>query len=731
MICFDALLQRVKGETKQTPYHSHFIILTDMKKHSTILISIMLVLSLKSFSQDFYWQYPVPCGNSCNDLQFGSNDVAWIVGSNGTFMKSTDGGNHWTYKQICQQTLNAMDFANNNIGIAVGIYHTILQTENGGDSWTAVYQDSSNYHLSDVVMINENKAFAVGDSGIILSSVDKGKNWSKKKLPDDIRLYSIDFVNENVGWVSGWYDNVWVTNDPTVYKTTDGGENWTPVATSIYGSVIGKQIQFINENVGFVSQCYDEIRKTVDGGENWELLELDIPNGMDRFHFIDEMNAWGVGSSGYNYPDNIFKTTDGGRTWSTIKYGNSVSLNAVVAKSVDEFWAVGFGGMIINTKDAGVNINKLSETPKLLTGVKDLFFIDPLHGWASADFGYVLRTENGGKNWDEYKSGSLGASKLFFINKNIGWAGSGNWSKGYIHKTTDGGKTWERVYYDNIGAISNIYFEDENNGIAIGSNHILKTNDGGVNWTNESTNDKDYSFGVSCIFDSNTWYITYGSKHVLSTKDGGNNWEEAKNVVAGYHITSIDFATQDSGWATSFANEVVSTSNGGLDWHEQQPLKVNSAIYDISFINESDGWYSNSRGQIFYTEDGGNSWEEVNNMSSNYMFTIFALDENNIWSGGNCNSIISTRNPLTSNLKRYGSKRQSVLLYPNPAQTNITLVGADGDASYKIVSLAGRTRFSGVVGDGNIDVNSLEGGVYLIEIEQDNKRDVKKLIIRK
>ncbi len=64
-----------------------------------------------------------------------------------------------------------------------------------------------NNTLRSVALYNNSVLFAVGELGTVLTSTDFGKNWkvTHRFLGLENDLYSIDFTDENNGWICGTY----------------------------------------------------------------------------------------------------------------------------------------------------------------------------------------------------------------------------------------------------------------------------------------------------------------------------------------------------------------------------------------------------------------------------------------------------------------------------------------------------------------------------------------------
>src|SRR4029077_11217469 len=113
--------------------------------------------------------------------------------------------------------------------------------------------------------------------------------------------------------------------------------------------------------------------------------------------------------------------------------------------------------------------------------LQDFSFIDTNNGFAVGARGTILRTTDGGNNWELI----AGATEddlygVSFIDSNIGTV-VGNF--GAILRTTDAGSHWTIQREGISDVLFGVSFTDPNNGTAVGSDGlILRTTDGGTNW---------------------------------------------------------------------------------------------------------------------------------------------------------------------------------------------------------------------------------------------------------
>jgi len=262
------------------------------------------------------------------------------------------------------------------------------------------------------------------------------------------RFDDVFFLNENLGWAANGYYSA-------VYKTIDGGANWTLQTT---GATLGgphyfRNIEFLDENIGFLGTLNQKFYKTIDGGTTWNLVTNISPNpdaicGLDC---VGTSTVYGCGA--YFTPAHIIKSTDSGNTWQFI------DMSAYA--------------------DALVEINFISENVGFVGGNK-------------ATGGVILKTTDGGTTWTEIlNTNSTGdyVWKLQVLNSNNNVIfgsveSSGGPNPGRLAKSIDGGVTWT---FQNApeSIVQAVGFLDENHGWMGGhTTGFYETTNGGATWTN-------------------------------------------------------------------------------------------------------------------------------------------------------------------------------------------------------------------------------------------------------
>ena len=137
-------------------------------------------------------------------------------------------------------------------------------------------------------------------------------------------------------------------------------------------------------------------------------------------------------------------------------------------------------------------------------------------------FSEIRKTTNSGSNWVvlvSIQELSYSIYRIFFINNNTGFFNA--YSSSSLSRTINGGNTWDAGVYGagNYKYYYNFSFPDLNTGWFIGD-QIIKSTNGGLNWTTMST---QYGSNFKGIFFHNNltgWMVSNGGL-IIKTTTGG------------------------------------------------------------------------------------------------------------------------------------------------------------------------------------------------------------------
>jgi photosystem II stability/assembly factor-like uncharacterized protein len=253
---------------------------------------------------------------------------------------------------------------------------------------------------------SDNVIYAGGQTGFLLKSTDGGDSWKGSYAMNGnntATINSLHFIDENVGYAGFYYG--------AISKTTNGGQSWQkqiaidPGATTSY--IYG--IDFVDADYGFdvgrVKSNVDLIYKTTNGGADWTDTTKIVNADLRDVAFADKNNGVVVG-----YKLKSAYTTDGGATWNLSTFKNvpdtlsTANINQVSFTSGMEAVAVG-NRIFLHSTDAGATWDFISDVDTTVANLVGLTFKDSVNGYAMGSSPIVeetmgvYNTTDGGLSW--------------------------------------------------------------------------------------------------------------------------------------------------------------------------------------------------------------------------------------------------------------------------------------------------------------------------------------------
>ena len=273
--------------------------------------------------------------SNLNDIQFTSNFIGYIVGNNGTVLKTTDGGNSWSSIGINPtENISSVSFIDDSVGY-IATQNRIYKTVNGGTNWTIETIDLTN-NFNTVKFVSEQIGF-IGTDTNIFKTIDGSQNWVNVQTTLS-SINTISFPTSNTGYFTGGASSGYV------YKTTDQGNSITTTVNPF--NTIREEIQFLDNNIGFLIGWYSPlILKTTNGGDSWSAINANSVGGMS-VHFLNEQVGYHTDNSGGF--SKIYATNDGGMNWNNELTLNSSSLYGLkkFASHLASIICIGDNGLI-------------------------------------------------------------------------------------------------------------------------------------------------------------------------------------------------------------------------------------------------------------------------------------------------------------------------------------------------------------------------------------------------
>lgn len=278
---------------------------------------------------------------------------------------------------------------------------------------------------------------------IILRTNNGGLVWKMASLPDVARVAAVFFLDAEQGWIVTEGDYRSSSEAKAVYLTKDSGATWkkimsTPIIAADASARLNKLpktgvisgMSFTDKNHGFVSVLeagQPSLYRTTSGGVNWSKVEgwfdhskftscsrfsVDAP----EFFRGNTRNGWVpfgcVKEDAIKYQG--YFTEDGGASWSFMPFSvpwqqDDSSALATTFLNRREGWSL-HGSLVYHTTDLGANWSLLPQSAKLseivleYPNVLKVQFFNSQLGWllvgqSDNNRSLLMQTMDGGVSW--------------------------------------------------------------------------------------------------------------------------------------------------------------------------------------------------------------------------------------------------------------------------------------------------------------------------------------------
>ena len=267
--------------------------------------------------------------------------------------------------------------------------------------------------VDDIFMLNTQTGYAVCGDGKIVKTTDGGNNWVTVQQTNNVYNRSVEFVDEQKGFVGGF--PIGPNNSANILrKTTDGGATWTDLTPLLHVTakrgICGLAVADANTIYGSGNWYDDEayIIKSVDGGNTWSFINMSAyASSIIDMHFINKDVGFATGKGPLPLETGIILyTTDGGASW-TYKFKNTTASEYCwkIQRLTDKIYYASLEDMlnvppkVLKSIDGGMTWT-LQQVAIKAYNIEGIGFIDELRGWTGGDDIFSFQTSNGGVSWD-------------------------------------------------------------------------------------------------------------------------------------------------------------------------------------------------------------------------------------------------------------------------------------------------------------------------------------------
>ncbi|MBI4852892.1 MAG: oxidoreductase [Acidobacteria bacterium] len=351
-----------------------------------IIIFVLFFLSTITQANNMFWQKQESNSKSRLRAVASINSrVAWASGTQGTFLRTTNGGKTWIASKVSGaeeldfRDLEAFDEKEAYLlSIGEGEKSRIYKTINGGETWQLSYQNTKAKAFFDGIAFWDKEngiAFSDPVEGrfLIITTKDGGKTWQetpKENIPPAI-MGEAAFAASGTSITVEGKNNVWIATGglrARVFRSNDRGKTWVVAETPIISG---------NDSTGIFSLAFKDSKNgvivggdykkpeektsnaaiTKDGGKTWQLVKNPPSGYRSCVFYLNEPKQRALIAVGINGSD---YSLDNGETWQSISLEGFHSLNLTSQVG----WAVGEEGKIAKIENPLKMLEKLHKNNK-------------------------------------------------------------------------------------------------------------------------------------------------------------------------------------------------------------------------------------------------------------------------------------------------------------------------------------------------------------------------------
>jgi photosystem II stability/assembly factor-like uncharacterized protein len=297
-----------------------------------------------------------------------SRETAWVAGTKGTVLRTSDGGGTWRNvsppgaAELEFRDIEAFD-GRRAVALAIGEGEAsrVYRTTDAGATWTESFRNADPRAFYDcMTFFDRRHGLAMSDpvdgKYRILSTADGGRSW--KVLPDDgmpaAQEGEASFAASGQCLVSSGSRDVWLATGGAargrVLHSADRGRTWTatdapiPAGDPVRG-VFGLAFRDRTHGIAVGGDYRADqpspkaAATTGDGGRTWTTADQPPPAYRSGVAWLpgSRRGALAVGPTGTDV------TSDGGRSWRTVDLGSYDTVDCTRDRSC---WASGEKGRI-------------------------------------------------------------------------------------------------------------------------------------------------------------------------------------------------------------------------------------------------------------------------------------------------------------------------------------------------------------------------------------------------
>jgi hypothetical protein len=529
------------------------------------------------------------------------------------------GPSSWTYTSgwnpgVGRLSALAVHPANENIIYAGSPGGGLWKTINGGTTWTPLTDGNATWMSIFALTIDPNNQDVVymgTSTGLCLKSTNGGTSFSPTGSgpTGTIRKVLVHPTNTNI---------VFACASNGIFRSTNGGTNWTQVHTSPK-----EDIEFKPDDPNIMISSGTNVARSVDGGITWVILTsaegiTNTGRTLVSVSPADPNVVYAVQANGSSF-GRMYRSTNAGASFTTTVVGSSATGTNYFGYEAS---GTGTGGQA--TYDMAMDVSPINANDVYIAGIIC---------WRSTNGGtsFSALTVWSYPNATGYNHADVHG--LFWVNSNIY-----SISDGGVYKSSDNGDNWVDLSSGlSIRQFYRIALSQTNPMVITGGaqdNGSVTRQDAG-NWADWLGADGMEGL-VSPTNHLKIWGTTQGGSLYRSV-NGGNTYSGLSEPGTGNWVTPLLIHPSDENILYGGWNGVYKSTTGGTSWTNISLGTISSLLVDLAISPSNPTTIYASIGSTLYvTNNDGGTWAVRSAPSTINDICVDPTNPDKIWIA--CNS---------------------------------------------------------------------------------------------
>jgi len=243
--------------------------------------------------------------------------------------------------------------------------------------------------------------------------------------------------------------------------------------------------------------------------------------------------------------------------------------------------------------------------------------------------GHILFSDDKGDTWTQARVPTIATlTGVYFHDKNLGWAVGHD---AVILRTTDGGENWERLHFapEEERPLFDVWFSDEKAGIAVGAyGFFLTTKDGGSSWTSEMISEDDWHLNQIEVSENGKLYIAAEAGTFYRSDDHGLTWKSLPSPYEGSFFGALPL-DGDAVLLFGLRGNLFRSDDAGETW---QKISTNTKAILNSGLRLTDGriFIVGLGGVVLVSSDGGLNFTLFQQPDRKGIMSALPIDNNQL-----------------------------------------------------------------------------------------------------